>query len=312
MPSPILPRRNQPDTWYPAGVTGVTSRWLTLPEGERARIVELEPSTTLATADTLLLHGWGCNAYHFRKLLPALARRGVAAIALDLRGHGMSHKPTDLAAYTASALRVFVERVLDALQIERVSLVGHSLGAAVALDVVFAAPERVRWLTLLNPVGLARLTYAPLFRRAPVGYAEHVPAVVSRAVAFAALHLAYGKLVRPDPGDLEQYLYPALAPGGRFGMLAYAKAFSWEPRPSEAIARIACPTHVMFGERDRVIRSREAIGNLRALPSARVDVVPGAGHVLAEEATEAVAEAVAQIGLATKTSTKVPSRSVLR
>ena len=305
----ILPRRNQPDTWYPAGVAGVTARWLTLPGGERARVVELEPSATSATPDTLLLHGWGCNAYHFRKLLPALARRGLGAIALDLRGHGMSHKPTDIAAYTASALTAFVERVLDALQMERVGLVGHSLGAAVALDVALSAPERVRWLTLLNPVGLARLTYAPLFRRAPIGYAEHVPAVVSRAVAFAALHLAYGKLTRPDPGDLEQYLYPALAPGGRFGMLAYAKAFSWEPRSREAIARIACPTHVMFGERDRVIRSREAIDSLRALPSARVDVVPRAGHVLAEEASEEVAATITRLALSASALPTPSSRS---
>jgi pimeloyl-ACP methyl ester carboxylesterase len=267
----------------------------------------LEPNATSSTPDTLLLHGWGCNAYHFRKLLPALARRGIGAIALDLRGHGMSEKPTDLAAYTTSALVAFIERVLGALQIERVGLVGHSLGAAVALDVVLAAPERVRWLTLLNPVGLAKLTYAPLFRRAPVGYAEQAPAVVSRAVAFAALHFAYGKLGRPDPGDLEQYLYPALAPGGRFGMLAYAKAFSWEPRASEAIARIACPTHVMFGELDRVIRRAEAMDRLRALPTARANVVARAGHVLAEEASEEVAEAIAR--LAVSASTGVPSPS---
>jgi pimeloyl-ACP methyl ester carboxylesterase len=260
----------------------------------------LEPNVTSATADTVLLHGWGCNAYHFRKLLPALARRGLSAIALDLRGHGMSAKPTDLAAYTTSALVAFIERVLGALQLERVGLVGHSLGAAVALDVVLAAPERVRWLTLLNPVGLAKMTYAPLFRRAPVGYAEHAPAVVSRAVAFAALHLAYGKLGRPDPGDLEQYLYPALAPGGRFGMLAYAKAFSWEPRASEAIARIACPTHVMFGELDRVIRKDDAIQCMSALPSARIDVVSRAGHVLAEEASEEVADSITEVALSAR------------
>ncbi len=294
MDGPVVPRRGKPDTWYPAGIPEANARWLTLADGERVRIVEHRAlGATDGSAHALLLHGWGCNAFHFRHLAPTLARRGIRATAVDLRGHGLTHKPAAAAEYAASAATTFVLRVLDALDLPRSGLVGHSLGGAIALDTAAEERERVSWLTLLNPVGLSRLTYAPFFSRFPASVAELIPAAVSRMVGYAALHLAYGRLARPEPGDLQQYLYPTLMPGGRRGMLAYAEAYTWEPRPPELLERIATPTHVMFGERDRVIKHREAVERAAFIPHVSIDVVAHAGHVLAEEAPERVSDVIA-------------------
>ncbi len=294
MAGPVVPRRGKPDTWYPAGVPDVSARWLTLADGERVRVVEHRAlEATNSGAHALLLHGWGCNAFHFRHLGPALARRGISATAVDLRGHGLTHKPATAADYAAPAATAFVLRVLDALELSRSGLVGHSLGGAIALDTAADARERISWLTLLNPVGLSRLTYAPLLSRLPAGAAELIPAALSRMVGYAALHLAYGRLARPEPGDLQQYLFPTLMPGGRRGMFAYAEAYTWDPRPPELLARIATPTHVMFGERDRVIKHREAAQRAAFIPHVNIDVVAHAGHVLAEEAPERVSDVIA-------------------
>jgi pimeloyl-ACP methyl ester carboxylesterase len=257
------------------------------------RVVE---HRTLGSNDTgmhaVLLHGWGCNAFHFRHLGPALTRRGIRATAVDLRGHGLTHKPANTTEYEAAAATLFILRVLDALELPRAGLVGHSLGGAIALDTAALARDRVSWLTLLNPVGLSRLAYAPIFTRFPAGIAEHIPAAVSRMVGYVALHMAYGKLTRPENGDLQQYLFPTLMPGGRRGLLAYAEAFTWHPRPAELLERIAAPTHVMFGERDRVIRHHEAAEHAQIIPRVSIDVVPQAGHVLAEETPERVADVI--------------------
>jgi pimeloyl-ACP methyl ester carboxylesterase len=291
--SVVIPRRGKPDTWYPAGFPDASARWLTLADGERVRIVEHRADATADSgAHALLLHGWGCNAFHFRHLAPALARRGIRATAVDLRGHGLTHKPASPAEYAASAVSTFVLRVLDALELPRSGLVGHSLGGAIALDTAAAASERISWLTLLNPVGLSRLVYAPLFTRVPAGVAELIPAALSRMIGYAALHLAYGRLARPERGDLQQYVYPTLMPGGRRGMLAYAEAYAWDPRPAELLERIVAPTHVMFGERDRIIKHREAAQHAAFIPHVNVDVVPQAGHVLAEEAPERVSDVI--------------------
>jgi pimeloyl-ACP methyl ester carboxylesterase len=294
MAESVVPRRGKPDTWYPAGFSDASARWLTLADGERVRIVEHRVAGTADTgAHALLLHGWGCNAFHFRHLAPALAQRGIRATAVDLRGHGLTHKPASPAEYAASAATTFVLRVLDALELPRSGLVGHSLGGAIALDTTANARERIAWLTLLNPVGLSRLSYAPLFTRVPAGAAELIPALLSRMIGYAALHMAYGRLARPEPGDLQQYVYPTLMPGGRRGMLAYGEAYNWDPRPAALLERIVTPTYVMLGERDRVIKHREAAQHAAFIPQVTLDVVQQAGHVLAEETPERVADVIA-------------------
>jgi pimeloyl-ACP methyl ester carboxylesterase len=314
MPTAVFPRRGDPDTWYPAGVATAITRWLTLADGERVRVVEhgaIDGSANSLPA--VLLHGWGCNAFHFRRLGPALAQRGVHSVAVDLRGHGLSQKPAETAAYTSAAMADFAQHLLDALGFEHAGLVGHSLGGALALDAAAASPSRVGWLVLLNPVGLSRITYAPLFRRFPLRVAERLPALASRAIAAAALYLAYGRLARPERGDLEQYLYPALVEGGRNGIFAFANAYSWDPRPPHVLEGIKCPTRVLLGERDRVIRPQEVMEYVRAIARVRVNVVPGAGHVLAEEVPELVADAVAELAQATTTPNDVtPAPGAIR
>jgi pimeloyl-ACP methyl ester carboxylesterase len=292
MAGPVVPRRGKPDTWYPAGDAEASARWITLADGERVRIVEYQIDASHSGPHALLLHGWGCNTFHFRRLGPALSRRGIRATAIDLRGHGLTHKPASAAEYAARAATTFVLRVMDALDLSRAGLVGHSLGGAIALDAAATAADRTQWLTLLNPVGLSRLSYAPLFRLVPAGIAELIPGAVSRAVGYAALHLAYGHLARPERGDLQQYLFPTLMPGGRRGMLSYAGAFTWEPRPAHELERISAPTHVLLGERDRVVKPREAAERAQYIPRVRIEVMAQAGHVLAEEAPEHVADVI--------------------
>jgi pimeloyl-ACP methyl ester carboxylesterase len=297
MPDPVRPQRNAPDTWYPAGVPGVLARTLTLAGGEQVRLVEPVANAGLP-ADALLLHGWGCNAFHFRYLLPALSRRGIRSAALDLRGHGLSHKPRHRAAYTAPAMTRFVSDVLDALHIERVGLVGHSLGGGIALDFAVSLPRRVRWLSLLSPVGLARLRFARLLRLIPAGLGEYLPTAASRAIGAVALRFAYGEIRKPDVDDLAQYLFPTLLPSGRYGTLAYGRAFSWERRARDAIAQITCPMRVLFGDRDRVMPHAESGAWLRSIEHATVEMVPLAGHVLAEEVPEQVADSIRDLAAA--------------
>jgi pimeloyl-ACP methyl ester carboxylesterase len=304
MPAVPYPSRHDPATWYPAGVADVREEWYTLAPDESVRVVRNvappDPGRTV-----LLLHGWGCNAYHYRRLFPALARRGIHAVAPDLRGHGRSAKPRDAARYRGNELAAFVERLMETLQLDDVGLLGHSLGGAAAIDVAARRVRRVRWLLLLNPVGLSRMNHAGLLARLPLSLAERTPAWMSRAIGTAALHLAYGRITRPERGDLEQYLYPTLQTGGRFGLVAYATSYDWGARSDDVLRRIACPMTVLLGERDRVVHAREALARLAPLPQARVDVIARAGHVLAEEAPEVVADAAQALAVPNESS-RVP------
>lgn len=97
----------------------------------------------------LLLHGWDCSSYWFHRLGPQLARAGYRAVAFDFRGHGFSESDAK-ERYEMPHLAAEVIAVADALNIGRFHLVSFSLGAAVALFVSQAAPERVRSQIVMN------------------------------------------------------------------------------------------------------------------------------------------------------------------
>jgi pimeloyl-ACP methyl ester carboxylesterase len=75
------------------------------------------------------------------------AYHGKNVLALDLPGHGRSTGP---ALDSVPAIAVWLVALLDALKIERASLVGHSMGSLIALETARAAPERVERLALLG------------------------------------------------------------------------------------------------------------------------------------------------------------------
>ena len=85
--------------------------------------------------DVLLLHGFAADA-HGNWIGPgirdAIVATGRRVVAYDARGHGASDKPHDVAAYENDAMRRDAQALLDFLHIERVDVVGYSMGAIVS------------------------------------------------------------------------------------------------------------------------------------------------------------------------------------
>lgn len=80
----------------------------------------------------LLIHGFPDSADLWRNQIPALVKAGFRAIAPDLRGFGKSSKPKEISSYSSQLLVSDLVGILDALQVERVHVVGHDWGAALA------------------------------------------------------------------------------------------------------------------------------------------------------------------------------------
>ncbi|MFC5582706.1 alpha/beta fold hydrolase [Rhodanobacter terrae] len=100
----------------------------------------------------LALHGWLDNAGSFALLAPLLARR-FRVIALDLPGHGHAdHLAAGASYHYLDYVRV-VLAAADALQLDRYSLLGHSLGAGIAALVAAAMPGRIERLLLIEGLG---------------------------------------------------------------------------------------------------------------------------------------------------------------
>ena len=98
----------------------------------------------------VLLHGFPELAFSWRYQLPALANAGFTAIAPDQRGYGRTTVPANINDYRMSELIADVHGLLDALELESASFVGHDWGALVLWQMAMLAPERIDKLAILN------------------------------------------------------------------------------------------------------------------------------------------------------------------
>jgi pimeloyl-ACP methyl ester carboxylesterase len=99
----------------------------------------------------VFVHSLAGNTRHWSGQLDHL-RKTRRAVALDLRGHGKSEAPRN-GEYSMEAQAEDVSAVADALALKRFALVGHSMGAGVALAYAGAHPERVTHFLLADPIG---------------------------------------------------------------------------------------------------------------------------------------------------------------
>ena len=124
--------------------------------GQRIHYLDEGPATGEVV---VYLHGSGPGASgysNFKGNYPSLVAAGYRCIIPDLIGYGFSDKPTDV----DHPLSFFVEcirQTLDCAGVERCTLIGNSLGGAVALGLALDDPQRVEKLVLMAPGGLSEL-----------------------------------------------------------------------------------------------------------------------------------------------------------
>ena len=290
-----MPRRSYPtpECAWPAGLGGLGSRVVALADGLKVRVVEAGPADG---APVVLVHGWACTAFAWRRQVPVLAAAGYRVLALDLKGHGFSDKPADASEYSVAAMTRFVLAAMDACDIERASLVGHSMGGAIATAVALAAPQRVARLALVAPVGFGEVLGLRLGRLlSPDLSLPLLPRLGRMAMAVPRWTLATsfrliwgGGPITLTGADVEEYRAPTQFPGYVPALRHLVHAFEWVPLPATALARLACPLLVLFGTRDRVVIPRKARDLVAAVPDGQLELIDGAGHMVQEECADAV------------------------
>ncbi|MEO6445505.1 MAG: alpha/beta hydrolase [Gemmatimonadaceae bacterium] len=272
--------------WYPANEPLLSARFLELSGGERVRLVE---GGARDAPPVLLVHGWGCSAYAFRKLMMPLAEAGYRPVAIDLRGHGASDKPADERKYSAESMAEFLLGVLDALHVSRVPIVAHSMGAGVVLDAASQHPERVSSLALIAPVGLAPVRGLSMARRlTPPAAASLLPYAMPRWSVPWVLRAVYGPTGKFRRDEVDQYWAPTQDPAFAASLRMFLHAYRFDRRSDEQLGRISAPTSVLLGGLDVLIRSRQTARRAATLAGWSVRTLERAGHVLAEEVPDEV------------------------
>ena len=270
---------------FPAGVDGLGARRVSLGSGVSLRLVEGGP---VGGSPVLFIPGWGCSAYSFRSNLPVLARAGYRVVAMDLRGHGWSDKPETPQAYTLDTLAADVLATLAALGISRATLVGLSLGGAIAARVALRWPASVERLVLCGAVGLGAVRFVSAARRLPRALGRAPIRTLPRALVTLALRTAYGNPAQITPRDVDEYHAPARDPAFHRALWAMVHEVNWRTLHRSEVRRLRMPVLVIFGARDRIVSPRLVSRIIGEAPRARVVMLEGVGHVSPEEAPDRV------------------------
>ena len=105
-------------------------------------------------APLLLVHGWCCDHHYLAPQFDHFAQKGHRAVAVDLRGHGMSDKPRQ--PYTARIFADDLAFVCKAIGLSNAIAVGHSMGGIVAFDLASRYPELLSALVMLDSGSFCR------------------------------------------------------------------------------------------------------------------------------------------------------------
>lgn len=231
----------------------------------------------------VLVHGLGGFAESWRHNMAPLTPRATV-YALDLPGFGTSAKPRAhyRLAYFALALHGF----LEALGLRQASLVGHSLGAAVAVTYALTHPTRVDRLALIGglvpgfsfrPSWIYRLVALP-------GVGEALSRLGSAGLFKAALAHCFDRPERAEVDFFVDYQYAArTAPEARHAYVATLRHVrpDFEGRRDDyrrAIATLDLPVLLIHGRRDRVVPPVHCAEVLEGLPNAAARWVDACGH----------------------------------
>ena len=274
---------------------GVTHRFVDV-GGLRVHVAEAGAGEPL-----VLLHGWPQHWWCWRRVVPLLADR-YRLVMPDLRGHGWTDAPRS--GYDKEQLATDLLGLLDALELPRVGMVGHDWGGWTGFLAALRAPER---FSALLALGIVHPFQRPTLPRAlnawRMGYqvALSTPVLAERALRLSP-HLVE-QAVKAGSSRQEAFAGGAARTYGEvFQQPERARAsvrlyreFLLREGPAVGLGRyrdqrLTVPTRLVVGAGDPVASPALLEGWQRHADDMQVEMLPGVGHFVPEEAPDVVAD----------------------
>jgi pimeloyl-ACP methyl ester carboxylesterase len=263
--------------------------------GIRLHVVQAGPKSG---PPILLLHGFPEFWYGWRKQIPALVEAGCRVIVPDQRGYNLSSKPKGIKSYRVDTLVEDVIGLIDALDYEKVNLVGHDWGGIVAWVLAYKHPEKLHRLGILNaphPAVMRRFLLRDFEQMRRSLYAfffqlPWLPEALMRTDDWRGAARALCVSGRTDTftnEDIEKYKEAWSQPGAMTAMLNWYRAAAHYPLSIPKEMRIRVPTLMMWGMKDAALTHRLARPSMDYCDDGRLLFLPEASHwVQHEEAAE--------------------------
>jgi pimeloyl-ACP methyl ester carboxylesterase len=252
-------------------------RWVDV-DGRWANVVDVGDGPPL-----VLVHGLGGTWRHWLETIPRLMHER-RVVAMDLPGFGDSEMPGE--RISIAGYGRWVDAVCERLELGTAAVAGSSMGGFIAAELAIRVPDRVERLALVSAAGLTvehqrNDAAIALLRRTQRLMRLYVGVVAQRAHSLARrrqlrrLLLANAVAV---PGDVPGPLAGELISGaGKPGFVDALDAVTSYPI-RERLPRIACPTLIVWGARDRLVPVSDADEFEQLIPDTRKVIYQGTGH----------------------------------
>lgn len=212
----------------------------------------------------LALHGWGGSLRSFWPAAQALAPRGYQVHLLDLPGFGQSALPPQ--TWGVADFMAFVLAYLDATEVTRTHLIGHSFGGRIALMLAAEHPQRVNRLVLADSAGL----------RAPLSLSHRVRRLGTRTIRRMLEHLRWDSLrTRLQTWYNDRF---ASEDYRTAGPLRETFLRVIEQDLTAFAERVQAPTVLIWGDQDTDTPLWQGRRLEQLIPDAGLIVFQGAGH----------------------------------
>jgi len=247
------------------------------------------------------MHGVPASSFLYRKVVPALAERGLRGIAFDYPGMGLAGRPEDF-DYTFTGLGQWSRAAVDALGLDTFHLAVHDIGGPIGLELAASAPDRVLSLTILNSIIVGIDGFKKPWVMRPFGWPVLNRMYLATLNQFMVVRLMYWMGVndkaRCPPAEAAAYAELLRRKDGGRAFLKIMEGFETTPEKEklyvETIQALRGPAQIIWGEDDRAlpvgrfgapIQHATGIPALHRLPSK---------HFLQEDQAPAIAMRIAE------------------
>ncbi|CAB3803822.1 hypothetical protein LMG28614_05895 [Paraburkholderia ultramafica] len=261
-----------------------------LPEGYTFRDQTVRYNVTGNGAPLVLIHGTPFSSYVWHRIAAHLAQTRTVHY-YDLLGYGQSEQ-RDGQDVSLGIQNVLLAELLAHWKLKNPDVIAHDFGGATSLRAHLLDGCEYRSLTLIDPVAVA--PWGSPFVRHVRDHGEAfagLPPYIHEAVVKAYVR---GAIAREIPDDeLAPYVTPWLGATGQAAF--YRQIAQMDQRYTDEVEarypRVRCPVQILWGEQDQWIPLERGRQLAAAIPAARFQAVPEAGHLMQEDAPEAIVAA---------------------